>query len=131
MKIFSVKHILAYIIYICIIIFITFFIKVILPYLTYFWNKYIYDFLSLSFSFLAPYLGLIFLFLGTLSFGLIRGFKIILIVFLISAPATISYCYIKEMEITKIGIFIYSYLVLVSSFLFSGQEYQNSKIIEG
>ncbi|EDO8011507.1 hypothetical protein HG273_001825 [Campylobacter coli] len=73
---------------------------------------------------LAPYLGLAVFFLGTLCFGLKRGFMIILICSLITIPIAISYYYINELKPSKPEILFVSYLILISSFVFAGECYQ-------
>ncbi|EHN6916957.1 hypothetical protein KJK76_001829 [Campylobacter jejuni] len=75
---------LAYVVYIGIITFITIFFKEILDFL-----KLIPTAILIAFDFvlkLAPYLCLAIFFLGTLIFGLKRGFVVILICFLMIAP---------------------------------------------
>ncbi|ECQ6131752.1 hypothetical protein FZ731_08225 [Campylobacter coli] len=73
---------------------------------------------------LAPYLGLAVFFLGTLCFGLKRGFMIILMCSLITIPIVISYYYINELKPSKPEILFVSYLILISSFVFAGECYQ-------
>ncbi|EKJ5653002.1 hypothetical protein PJO11_001716 [Campylobacter coli] len=113
---------LVYAVYIEIIAFITIFFGEISNFL-----KIIPTTILIAFDFilnLAPYLGLAVFFLGTLCFGLKRGFMIILICSLITIPIVISYCYINELKPSKPEILFVSYLILISSFVFAGECYQ-------
>lgn len=116
---------LAYVVYIGIITFITIFFKEILDFL-----KLIPTAILIAFDFvlkLAPYLCLAIFFLGTLIFGLKRGFVVILICFLMIAPIAISFCYINELKLSKSIIFFVSHLILLFSFVIAGLDAQNGK----